>query len=87
MAETASPQADNQDYKKNLLHRLERLRALLSRLEAVRAGERRNELLIDELRVAIADVRRARSLVAEPLTATRSLTVWRGKTAEGEGLS
>ncbi len=63
MTKTPLPQLD---VKKNLSLRLERLRALASRLEAMRDGVRRNEGLIEELRVAIADVRHARALVRGP---------------------
>ena len=54
------------DVKRNLSLRLERLRALVSRREAMRNGDRRNEGLIEELRIAIADVRHARALTGRP---------------------
>jgi hypothetical protein len=54
------------DVKKNLSLRLERLRALVSRLEITRSVDHRSESLIEELRVAIADVRHARALVGGP---------------------
>lgn len=59
-------QLPQRNVKKNLSLRLERLRGLVSRLETTRSGDQRNESLIEQLRVAIADVRHARELAGGP---------------------